>query len=380
MDSDIKDLPPGSQPSTSELSDPPDFSDEEMREITVNMTPVTRRQSGYTPTKNQPETDGNEASIKASGDMESVSNDDEIEAEIHVSPIVTRRKVPSKRSQLHNSKSITSRQPAAKRVKTNTKKWEPNYVTQNSRSPLVSRDLRALLLLPQAWDVLTDEDKKEVLALFPDEKHILEAGTPNARPDILSLQNDDNFRHDTEEYVSNLSRDMHDPTWLQDAWAAHGSRAAGSFDQFYIRRLEADWKTTIPDEMKPEHLRSAPKPESSMVDGQLVEADAAAGDQETGNHEADSDEVGNNEAENNGVDELEVGDTIVASGMNGSADMEDVIKVNEKPQDEEISAHVSNSNAENDLPEIVMDGLEKTSDAIDDETNNDNSDKMQTGP
>ncbi|KUI71663.1 hypothetical protein VM1G_06985 [Cytospora mali] len=370
MDTDLKDLPPGSQPSTSELSDPPDFSDEEMREITVNMAPVTRRQSGYTPTKNQPETDGNEASIQASGDMETVSNDDEIAAEIHVSPRATRRKVPSKRSQLHNSTPIASRQPAAKRVKTNTKKWEPNYVTQNSRSPLVSRDLRALLLLPQAWDVLTDEDKTEVLALFPDEKHILEAGTPNARPDILSLQNDDNFRHDTEEYVSNLSRDMHDPTWLQDAWAAHGSRAAGNFDQFYIRRLEADWNTTIPDDMKPENLRAATKSEASVVDG-------SAGD---GSHEADSNEVGNNEVENNGIDELEVGDTIVASGMNGSVDMEDVIKVNEKSQDEEISAGVSKSDAENGLPEIVMDGIEKASSAIDDGTNNNDSDKMQTGP
>lgn len=77
----------------------------------------------------------------------------------------------------------------------------------------------------------------------------------------MSLQNDDNFRHDTEEYVSNLKAGMHDPAWLQDAWAAHEARAAGQFDEYYIRKLEVDWKTTIPDELKPEHLRPAPPAE-----------------------------------------------------------------------------------------------------------------------
>lgn len=77
----------------------------------------------------------------------------------------------------------------------------------------------------------------------------------------MSLQNDDNFRHDTEEYVSNLKAGMHDPAWLQDAWAAHEARVAGQFDEYYIRKLELDWKTTIPDEMKPEHLRPVPATE-----------------------------------------------------------------------------------------------------------------------
>lgn len=112
--------------------------------------------------------------------------------------------------------------------------------------------------------MLDDEDKKEVLALFPDTRHILNANTPDARPNIMSLQNDNNFRHDTEEYVSNLKAGMHDPVWLRDAWAAHEARAAGQFDEYCIRRLEVDWKTTIPDELKPEHLRPAPPTESKQ--------------------------------------------------------------------------------------------------------------------
>ncbi|KAJ0117055.1 proline-rich early nodulin-like protein [Diaporthe amygdali] len=190
---------------------------------------------------------------------------DEIVAEIEVGTRASsRRRVPSKRAQVTFSPSTSSKTPALKKPKTSTKKWTPEYVTQNKQSPLANKDLRALLLHPGAWDVLDDEDKKEVLALFPDTRHILNANTPDARPNIMSLQNDNNFRHDTEEYVSNLKAGMHDPVWLRDAWAAHEARAAGQFDEYCIRRLEVDWKTTIPDELKPEHLRPAPPTESKQ--------------------------------------------------------------------------------------------------------------------
>lgn len=113
-----------------------------------------------------------------------------------------------------------------------------------------------MLLQPAAWDCLTDEDKKEILALMPDKTHILSSGTPDARPNFQSLRNDDNFRHDCDQYVANLSNGMHDPTWLKDAWIAHGRRNAGQFDEFHIRKLELEWGATIPEQHKPAHLRS----------------------------------------------------------------------------------------------------------------------------
>lgn len=111
------------------------------------------------------------------------------------------------------------------------------------------------MLQPAAWDCLTAEDKKEVLDLFPDKYHILCVGTSDARPDLQSLRNDDNFRHDCDQYVANLSNGMHDPTWLKDAWIAHERRNAGQFDEFHIRKLELDWSATIPDQYKPANLR-----------------------------------------------------------------------------------------------------------------------------
>lgn len=149
MATDFKDLPPGSQQSTSDLSEPPEFTDDEMREIAVKMSPMSRRESECALVDGQPEMNGEEAPPrKPSGNIESPADNDEIVAEIHVSPRATRNRVPSKRSQLPDSKPTASRQPAAKRPKTNTKKWEPNYVTQNSKSPLVGKDLRVCFLSP----------------------------------------------------------------------------------------------------------------------------------------------------------------------------------------------------------------------------------------
>lgn len=234
---------------------------------------------------------------------------------------------------------------------------------------------QALLLHPQAWDLLSDQDKSDILALFPDEKHILGTGTPNARPDVRSLQNDDNFRHDTEDYVSNLSRDMHDPTWLQDAWAAHGSRAAGNFDQFYIRRLEADWKTTIPDDMKPENLRSTPKSEELLVAGQPAEGDGAVGDGAVGNHE-----VGGHEVNNLEDGSLEVGDTIMASGTNGSATTEDGTNGIGDIKTDDNSTDGPKTDAEDGLPTNGVNGFEKDPDAKVEETDGGDSNEMQTDP
>lgn len=137
--------------------------------------------------------------------------------------------------------------------------------------------LQSLLLQPAAWDCLTAEDKAEIIALFPDQKHILDANTPNARPNLESLKNDDNFRHDAEQYVTNLAKGMHDPVWLKDAWTAHHRRAAGDFDAFYIRKLEVDWNVTIPDEFKPAHLRNNQHGESSSA-GQSPNGEGASGE------------------------------------------------------------------------------------------------------
>lgn len=154
----------------------------------------------------------------------------------------------------------------------------------------------------------------------------------------MSLQNDDNFRHDTEEYVSDLKAGMHDPAWLQDAWAAHEARAAGQFDEYYVRKLEVDWKATIPDDLKPRHLRPADRLGAEGMEG--AEGTEGAGDSRTespgdgrveGSHVsvvANSSEVAESNTEAKGGNDG-VQDVVMASSTDGSAESvtEDLQKV-----------------------------------------------------
>lgn len=144
--------------------------------------------------------------------------------------------------------------------------------------------------------------------------------------------NDDNFRHDTEEYVSNLKAGMHDPVWLQDAWAAHEARAAGQFDEYYIRKLEVDWKTTIPEDMKPKHLRSVSpsEPKNDAENEPLAEdsssASRLANDIEASNDaQAESIQVSTTADEAVSMDEVNKSETLEsdmkANSDNGAQDV-----------------------------------------------------------
>lgn len=128
------------------------------------------------------------------------------------------------------------------------RKWEAPFVFTDPKSPLASADLRAILLLPGAWDVLTPAEKQAVLAKFPDPNHILDAGTEGAQPNLQSLRNDDNFRHDCARYVENIELGRHDPEWLNQAWVAHEMHRRGEFDEYLQRKFEYDWDVELPEE------------------------------------------------------------------------------------------------------------------------------------
>jgi hypothetical protein len=101
-----------------------------------------------------------------------------------------------------------------------------------------------------AWDVLDQEEKAEILALFPDNQHILKADTHDARPDFASLRNDDSFRYDCAAYTEHLGQGRHDPEWLEMAWSAHQRRRIGDFDEYLETKFNEDWDVELPPEMK----------------------------------------------------------------------------------------------------------------------------------
>lgn len=186
------------------------------------------------------------------------------------------RPTAQKRKAHSSRKSAEAKKPRrtlpAARKSAQDRKWEAPFVYTDSKSPLARADLRvrilcpvsevprtpfsdtapqAILLLPEAWEVLTPEEKQDVLAKFPDETHILDAGTPEARPNLVSLRNDDNFRHDCARYCENLELGRHDEEWLAQAWIAHEKHKRGDFDEFLRRQFEEEWEIALPDDCRP---------------------------------------------------------------------------------------------------------------------------------
>lgn len=111
--------------------------------------------------------------------------------------------------------------------------------------------VQSLLRHPLAWDILSDTEKAEVLSLFPDKEHIQDANTPDARPNFMSLMNDDTFRHDCAAYTDNLRQGKFDPEWLACAWSASELRKTGEFDQHLVEKFESDWGIELSEEFKP---------------------------------------------------------------------------------------------------------------------------------
>ncbi|CAK7274639.1 hypothetical protein SEPCBS119000_006275 [Sporothrix epigloea] len=131
-------------------------------------------------------------------------------------------------------------------------RWQTDFVLSNTRSPLAQFDLRTLLCRPEAWALLDNQEKREVLALFPPDTKVLDAGTVDARPDVASLKNDNNFRHDCARYRSGLQDGFFDTAWLEEAFEAHAMRQAGVFDEYVLEAFESSWGVKIPSSHKPE--------------------------------------------------------------------------------------------------------------------------------
>lgn len=130
----------GQPSSDSDLSDAPDFTEQEIADFTASMPARTRSSSGQAKS-NGKSTLSHKPSVENEPPTKK-DDKDEIVAEIEVAPRSSRRRVPSKRAQVTFSQPASSATPASKRPKTSAKKWTPEYVTQSKQSPLVNKDLR----------------------------------------------------------------------------------------------------------------------------------------------------------------------------------------------------------------------------------------------
>lgn len=155
-------MPPSSQLSTSDLSEPPNIKDdEEYGEIQVKLTtpPAPIQQSQESVTEDSiavlPESNSPSSSSRPKRTTRNVpparylESDDEIVAEAEEPREPSNQRVPSKRSNTNGSTDAGVRKPPAKRARPTPRakksKWDSKYVTENEKSPLVNVDLRVCM-------------------------------------------------------------------------------------------------------------------------------------------------------------------------------------------------------------------------------------------
>jgi hypothetical protein len=123
----------------------------------------------------------------------------------------------------------------------------PNWPTDRTRTH--TNSCQDLLCSAKAWDILTYEEKKQILVKFPDEAEILDPGTANARPNVAALRNNNNFRHDVARYQEGLGKGFHDPEWIRQAQAAHSARQLGFYDEFMAADFREKWDLPMPGQI-----------------------------------------------------------------------------------------------------------------------------------
>ncbi|KAJ3499722.1 hypothetical protein NLG97_g92 [Lecanicillium saksenae] len=209
---------------------------------------MTSNEKGPTPTMDEitvaTSYDDSIAEAAAATDAAPDTNERELEA---ANTTLASRPRRSLRNSGRVAEETTVKKPAKIVAKRPQRKWDAERLLTDPKSPLAKANLRSILSNPIAWNSLDAEEQNEIVALFPDQRHIITDADGTSRPNMESLMNDDSFRYDCAAYTENLLQGRHDPEWLAQAWAAHERRKAGDFKEFLRAKFERDWEVKLPD-------------------------------------------------------------------------------------------------------------------------------------
>ncbi|OKP13441.1 hypothetical protein PENSUB_632 [Penicillium subrubescens] len=108
-------------------------------------------------------------------------------------------------------------------------------------------NLQKLLARPEAWDILEEDEKREILALLPADTHPaseLPSDDPNTKIPPLPesfVRYSNNWRDGIRQFQLDLENGRFDPEWLRQAEQARRKRENGDFDSFKEREFEKFW-------------------------------------------------------------------------------------------------------------------------------------------
>ncbi|KLJ12878.1 hypothetical protein EMPG_09471 [Blastomyces silverae] len=131
--------------------------------------------------------------------------------------------------------------------------WREEQLTTSTNSPLIHLDLVKLLADPRAWTCLDEDEKKEIIALLPDDiqRYADPAPKPEGQEDTDThvipplpesfVRYSNNWRDAVRQFQSDLETGKYDPEWQRQAAEAMEERAQGKFDKFKEEQFEEFW-------------------------------------------------------------------------------------------------------------------------------------------
>ena len=107
--------------------------------------------------------------------------------------------------------------------------------------------MQKLLAKPEAWNLLEEEEKRQILSLLPSDIHPaseLPSDDSNSKipplPDSF-IRYSNNWRDGIRQFQVDLENGRFDPEWLRQAENARRKRENGDFDSFKEREFERFW-------------------------------------------------------------------------------------------------------------------------------------------
>ena len=107
--------------------------------------------------------------------------------------------------------------------------------------------MQKLLANTAAWNCLEEDEKREIIALLPDDTHpftVAPPDDPNEKIPPLPeefLRYSNNWRDGIRQFQLDLQNGRYDPDWLRQAEEARRQRANGEFDAFKELEFEEFW-------------------------------------------------------------------------------------------------------------------------------------------
>ncbi|KAI5310899.1 hypothetical protein KEM55_003066 [Ascosphaera atra] len=153
---------------------------------------------------------------------------------------------PSSRPQKASSIASEAAAPAPRRTGRRSR-WDEDTLTTSTKSPLINLDLVKLLSHPEAWTCLTEDEKKQILSLLPENIHP-EADAHAHDPNYIIpplpnsfLRYSNPWRDAVRQFQSDLELGRYTRKWQRDAAQASRERAQGMFVRFKEEQFEEFW-------------------------------------------------------------------------------------------------------------------------------------------